>query len=299
MPPSVADLGEIGQQLIEPVILGDFLQHLAVADHRVQRCAQLMAHIGEESRFVLARRFELFVELAQLLAGAVNVGGERAELVAVGDADALGEIALGDPAQPSLDLAERADQRPGNRAPEQQRQTDAADREQDHPQLGGAVGLVAGVDPGHHVGFGLVDQLISQPLQAVRQRLRLLVLGLARLIEAAMPDQLDHLLHDRDKAVIFMLDPAEQLDLVLGDILQPLQVVAELVELAHRAVERAVVGNQQRRGDAVELAHRVLLDLAIGADLAFQPNEIRGPLVDPGQHLQSDRADRDQQHDDG
>ena len=46
---------------------GHLLQHLAVADHGIERRAQLMAHIGEEGGFVLARRFELLVELPELL----------------------------------------------------------------------------------------------------------------------------------------------------------------------------------------------------------------------------------------
>ncbi len=110
MPPGVADLREVGHELVETFVLGHFLQHLAVADHGIKRGAQLVAHIGEEGRFVLARRFQLLIQRAQLLAGAVDVGGERAELVVIGDGNALGEIALGDAAEPGIDFADRSDQ---------------------------------------------------------------------------------------------------------------------------------------------------------------------------------------------
>jgi hypothetical protein len=67
-----------------PVLCG-LVEHLAVADDRIQRRSKLMAHAGEEGRFVLARHLELPVEIAELLRGAVHVGGERAELVAIAD----------------------------------------------------------------------------------------------------------------------------------------------------------------------------------------------------------------------
>ena len=61
MPSGIADLGKIGQELIEALILGHLLQHLAVPDHGIERRTQFVAHIGEEGRFVLARRFELLI----------------------------------------------------------------------------------------------------------------------------------------------------------------------------------------------------------------------------------------------
>jgi hypothetical protein len=43
----------------------------------------------------------------------------------------------------------------------------------------------------------------------------------------------------------------------------------ELVELAERRIERAFVGQEQRRRNAIELRRRVVLDLAIRGDLAL------------------------------
>jgi hypothetical protein len=51
---------------------------------------------------------------------------------------------------------------------------------------------LAGLDAGHHVGLGLVDQLVGQPFQAVGQRPGLRQLQLAAFGRAAGPDQLHH-----------------------------------------------------------------------------------------------------------
>src|SRR5262249_14785588 len=48
-----------------------------------------------------------------------------------------------------------------------------------------------------------------------------------------------------------------------------------------------------------ELAGGVVLDLAIGLDLALQLDQLLGALVDFAQAVQADRADRDQQRGDG
>ena len=47
------------------VEIGAFEQDLAVADHRVERRAQLVAHLGEEDRFGVVRRIGHFLGLAQ------------------------------------------------------------------------------------------------------------------------------------------------------------------------------------------------------------------------------------------
>src|SRR5262249_6884384 len=78
----------------------------------------------------------------------------------------------------------------------------------------------------------------------------------------------------------------------------PLEVVAELVELTQRAVQGALVRHQQRRRNAVELARRVVLDLAIGGDLAFTSDQLFGALVDGAQLVEPNGAERDQQRDD-
>ena len=82
--------------------------------------------------------------------------------------------------------------------------------------------------------------------------------------------------HDLDEAVVVLPDLGQQLDLVLGHVLQPVEVVAELAELAQDAVELALVRGQERGGDAVELARGVVLDLPIGRDLALQLDQLLG-----------------------
>ena len=120
--------------------------------------------------------------------------------------------------------------------------------------------------------------------------------GSPRLGGTAAADQLDDPRHDRDEPVVVLPNCAEQLDLVLGDELQPFEVVAELVELTQRAVQSALVRDEQRGGDAVELAGGVVLDLAVGRDLALQLDQLLGALVDAAQALEPDGAKHDQQH---
>ena len=66
------DLLEIGNEIVLSEIDRVFLQDFAVADDGVERRAQLVAHIGEELRLVLARLLELpalvldFVEQADI-----------------------------------------------------------------------------------------------------------------------------------------------------------------------------------------------------------------------------------------
>src|SRR5207245_69376 len=112
-------------------------------------------------------------------------------------------------------------------------------------------------------------------------------------------NQLDELGHDLDELVIVLADPAEQFDFVFRDELEPVEVVAELVKLTQRGLERSLVGDQERRGDAVELAGGVVLELAVGGDLALELDQVLGAPVHRAQRLQADRAHRDEQHDDG
>jgi hypothetical protein len=91
----------------------------------------------------------------------------------------------------------------------------------------------------------------------------------------------------------------KQLGLVLGDELQPVNVVSKLIELAERTVQRAIVRGEEGRGYAVELTGGVVLDLAVGLDLALQLDQLLGAIVDLAQALQADDADHNQQHSDG
>jgi hypothetical protein len=186
--------------------------------------------LARKGRFVLARHFELPVEIAELLRGAVDVGRQRAQFVAIADLDTLGEVPGSDLAQSRVDLPDRPDQRQRNRAAEDQ--GDGAERESDDDRLRGAIGLSARLDARHHVRFGFVDQLVGQALEPARQRPRLLQLRRMRFIDVPAADQLDDPRHDGDEPVVFLPDLAEQFDLVLGDELQSLEVIAELVQLA-------------------------------------------------------------------
>ena len=67
-------------------------QHLREADDRVQRRAQLVRHVRQELRLVLAGGLELPVEALELVVHPVDVGRQRAELVAVRDVDVPREV---------------------------------------------------------------------------------------------------------------------------------------------------------------------------------------------------------------
>ncbi len=89
----VFDLLQVRHDVFLPGIRRILLQDLAVADDRVQRRAQLVAHVGQEFRFhlvgafgVLHRQFELLLALLQLRD--VGVNGDRAAVVGAALADA-------------------------------------------------------------------------------------------------------------------------------------------------------------------------------------------------------------------
>ena len=263
-------------------------------DDGVQDRLQLGSRAADDiedfaARSLLLERFaqflrallDLLIEAAELLAGAVDVSGERAELVAVADLDPPDELASREPAQPRRDLGRAARRSTTSRRSQGQREGDAAKRQGDHDQARGVIGALARLDPLEHVGLGDVDQLVGQALEPVGERPRLLELQLARGRDLAAAGALDRRGHDRDEAVVVGADLGEQRGLVLGDVLQPVEVVAELAELAQDPVELARVPGQQRGGDAVELARGVVLDVAVGGDLALQLDQLLGARVHP------------------
>jgi len=109
--PASRILTVVGQKFVLPVVLHGLVQHLTVADDGIQRRPKLVTHAGEKGRFVLARHLELPVEIAELLGGPFDIGGERAQFVAIADLDALGKVAGRDLMEPRVDLADRPDQR--------------------------------------------------------------------------------------------------------------------------------------------------------------------------------------------
>ena len=291
-----------GRRQLAPLAL-QLLEQLGVLDRQHRLVGEGSARdrpysVGERARRLAAEheRADQAV-LAQLRAGAVDVDRKRAQLVAIGDIDALGELAARDPAQPLRDLGERLHDRPREDVAEAERQDDAAERERDHDQARRVIGALARLDLLEHVGLGHVDQLIGQALEPVGERPRLAQLHLARLFDLPGARALDRPGHDRDEAVVVLAHARQQIDLALRHVLQPVEVVAELAELAQDAVELALVLGQQRGGDAVELARGVVLHLAVRGDLALQLDQLLGARVHPAQHLQADRAEQDDQRD--
>ena len=80
--------------------------------------------------------------------------------------------------------------------------------------------------------------------------------------------------------------------LVLRDKRDAVEVVAELVDLAKRAGEGRIVRHREGGGDAVKLAQRVVLHLAVGVDLVLQRHQFACALLHFSQSQQSDRAQR-------
>ena len=245
----------------------------------------------------LLNDFELLVEPAELLGHAVHVRRKRPQLVAIDDVDPPAEVAGRDLVELRFDLLDRPEHRPRNGISERQRQHDAAQCKADHDPLRVGVGARARLDAGHHVRFGLVHQLIGEPLELIGERGRLPQLSLPRLGSATAPNELDHVGHDFDELIVIAAELIDKLRFVLGHEFQPVDVVAELVELAQRAVEGALVRGNQRRRHAVKLARGVVLDLAIGLDLALQLDQLLGALVHPAQLTQAVRAENHQQRD--
>ena len=94
-------------------------QHLREADDRVERRPQLVRHVGEEVRLVLARGLQLPVEAPELVVHPVHVRRQRTELVPVRDVHVAREVARRDRGQPGVDALDRADHRPREDEPEQ------------------------------------------------------------------------------------------------------------------------------------------------------------------------------------
>ncbi len=115
----VVDVGELAfVELAEHLLV----QHLAEADDRVQRRAQLVRHRGQEVGLVAARRLELAVQPLELVAHPVHLRGEAADLVAVRDVEAPREVACGDLVEALLGAAQRRDDRPGEKEAERERE---------------------------------------------------------------------------------------------------------------------------------------------------------------------------------
>jgi hypothetical protein len=212
----------------------------------VHRLPQIVAGGRQEARFREIGSFQLLVEPPQLVVHPVQVRGEVAQLIPVRDFDPPGEIPRCNFVEPCLHLLDRPDHRQGNRVAEQQGQRDASDSKPDDYPLRAQVSRLARLDARHHVGFRPVDELVREQFHAIGQRTRLRRLQRPALPHLAVPDQPDDLGHYPDELVIFLVHLGKQLDFILRHELQPVEVIAELIELPYGCFERPVVGNQQR-----------------------------------------------------
>jgi hypothetical protein len=135
--------------------IGD--HHLGQTNNGVERRAQLVAHAGEELRLVLARRFDVLIQASQLVAHPIDLGRQRAQLVAIDNMNALVEVAGRKPVEACLDLLDRANQRPRNSIAEPESERDAGKCERNDDELCVGVRLGARFDSRDHVRLGLVD----------------------------------------------------------------------------------------------------------------------------------------------
>jgi hypothetical protein len=87
------DALEHAAHLFRRVAINVIEDELGVAENGIERRAQLVAHIGEKLRLVLAGQFQLLIKRAQLLAHPVDIGRQDAQLIAVGDVNAPRECA--------------------------------------------------------------------------------------------------------------------------------------------------------------------------------------------------------------
>ena len=83
-----------------------------------------MRHVRQELRLVSAGGLELSVEALELVVHPVDIGRQCAEFVAVRDVDLSREVPGGDRGEPGVDPLDRADQRPREHEPQEQREDD-------------------------------------------------------------------------------------------------------------------------------------------------------------------------------
>ena len=111
----------------------------------------------------LLKDSKLLIEAPELLAHAVDIGRQRAKLVAVDDLDAWCEVTGRDAVELCLDFFDRGDQRPGDRIAERERERDAAEREGNDDVPRGFIGLVlASIPPTMSASALLTSWLVSR-----------------------------------------------------------------------------------------------------------------------------------------
>jgi hypothetical protein len=208
----------------------------------------------------------------------------------------LRKVASGNLVEPILNFRDRTNDRPRDGVSKDKSQHQATGGEGDNDRSRRVIGLLASVNTHHHVGFGPIDQLVCQTLELISQGPNLPKLHVPRFGYAPTTDQFDAIRHEPDEAIVIMLDPTEQFDFVLCHERQSIQVVSELVELAKRACQRLVVGRQKRGGNAVKLAYRVVLHLAVCFNFVLQFDQLFSALVDSTQNVKPNAAHRNQEY---
>ena len=137
-------------------------QEFAEAEDRIERRAQLMAHVRQELRLVPAGVLKAPVKLLQPLARRVDVLRERAKFVAVHHSDLLRKVTGCNTIEPLVDFLHRLDDRPGYgvaQAPASGRTRRARTRRHRRATFRMWLWLR---DPVHHVRLGPVDELVRQ-----------------------------------------------------------------------------------------------------------------------------------------
>ena len=165
-----------------------------------------------------------------------------------------GKIALGDLVELGVHVRDWPGERPRQRIAEEQGQAHAPHRHpNDHPwEVTYALWLRS--------TFSTISASALFTSSLVR-RSRRSARGVACVRCSSRPrrpspsDHGDGLTHDLDEPVVLLLDAAQQRGLVLGNVVQPVEVVAKLFELAERRLDHAGVDllRRQRQGREVTL----------------------------------------------
>ncbi len=206
----------------------------------------------------LAGGLELPVEALQLVVHPVDVGRQRAELVAVRDVDTPREVPGGDGGEPGVDPLDRSDQRPREHEPEQECEDDRPDGGGDEEVSRARVR--ARVLGGQGVGLrsGDVRELGCTLVEGDRERLG--SHSKRRLSRRAGLAGFDEFSHDPGEPLSRRPDPLE-VDLVLG-----------------RWPEQQVVGERRGR-DQSDGARDRLVDRQADC-VVLRPVQVREVLVE-------------------
>src|SRR5207253_6383317 len=144
-----------------------------------------------------------------------------------------------------------------------------------------------------------VEKLVGEPRASVRDRTRLAQLQLLALRNLPGPDEAHHLACDPDQLVVAALHLTNQLRLILSDEAESVEVISELHQLTDGGIQRPLLGDEQRVSNAIQLASRIVLELAIGRHFALQRKHFHLAMIGLAQRPQANRPDCDEEHRDG